>query len=174
MNEIVRTAWAAVKANHDFICVQTFSGYRSCRADPEGGQYLLSVDVSDVSLGEAVQSALAASRFVLAERREGVWIHPEATFDRRLYDPMLTEQRYVEWTKRLMSKFDYKSKRELFKGMKNCSIKSTAGVLTISPTIRERMEGWAGMPDDEDVVAPTGSSPLEVGSAVRLALSRCR
>lgn len=174
MNGIVRTAWAAVKANSDFICVQTFSGYRSSRADPEGRQYLLSVDVSEESLGEAVQSALAASRFVLAERREGVWIHPEATFDRPLYDPVLTEQRYVEWTKRLMRKFDYKSKRDLFRGMTNCNIKSSSGVLTISPTIRERMEGWAGMPDDENVVAATGSSPLEVGSAVRLALSRCR
>lgn len=171
---VEKAAWANVKENQRFIFVQTYSGYQSCRADPRGTQLVLRPDADGETLGAAVLDALSNSRFVLAESRQGVWIHPEASFDKYLYSPVLTERRYNEWVERLRAEFNYKSKRALFKGMKNCSLRSSLGSIVIAPSVHEKQEGWSGMPKDQEVVLPVTSLPAEVGAAVRLALSRCR
>lgn len=174
MSDLHRAAWAGVKENSKFICVQTYSGYRSVRADPDGTQFILSPDVSDEELGAAVIAALSVSRFVLAEPREGVWVHPDASFDKNLYDRSLIEQRYEAWVASLMERYSYKSRRALFKGMKSCNIESKLGFLEISPSVHEKIEGWRGMPAEECVVLPSDSLNVVVGAGVRLALSRCR
>lgn len=64
--EVVKTAWVGVKFNENFICIETYSGYRSSQADPKGAQYLLSPDTNDQELGAALLGALGKSRFVLS------------------------------------------------------------------------------------------------------------
>lgn len=64
---VVKTAWADAGVNKEFIYVKTYSGYRSCRADPQGVGHHTNPDVSDRELGTAVLDALAHSRFVLPE-----------------------------------------------------------------------------------------------------------
>lgn len=175
MNDIVKTAWASVKMNSDFICVETYSGYRSNQQDPLGVQHLGTPDVSDKKLGEMVVDALAHSRFVLAAPRTDVWIHPEATFDMEFYDYNRTAERYAEWVKNLMAHYGYKTKRALFKGMKNCNISSSNGAITISPTRHERLEAWGGTGrgGSDKVILSIDSTPEEIGAGLRLALSRC-
>lgn len=176
MNDIVKTAWASVKMNADFICIDTYSGYRSNQLDPLGVQHLSPVDVSDLDLGEMVKDALSHSRFVLPAPRADVWIHPETTFDLDLYDYKRTAERYDEWVKKLMDYYGYKTKKTLFKDMKSCDICCRNGVITMSPTRHEKLEAWGRTKGDgiEDVILSTDSSPAEIGAGLRLALSRCK
>jgi len=90
------------------------------------------------------------------------------------YDYKKTAERYAEWTKDLMARYGYKTKRALFKNMKNCSIAKMSGVITIKPSHHEKLERWTSEKDEfEDVVIPAESTPAEIGAALRLAFSRC-
>lgn len=133
-------------------------------------------DVNNEELGACVQEALARSRFVLSEPRNDVWIHPEATFDRDLYDYDLTNRRYDQWVASVMDRYEYKTKRALFKDMRRCSIESKNGEITIRPSCHEKLEGWSGkgIAESDCVVISVTGSPAEVGAALRLALGRCK
>lgn len=175
MNDAIKMAWANAKLNKDFLCIQTYSGYGSSRADHKGSMHLLPFDASDKAVGEALLDALSKSRFVLPEPRNDVWVHPEATFDSDLYDLNAMEQRYQEWVSLLMERYGYRSKRALFKDMKSCNIKSRLGEFVMTPSHHEKLEAWSGkgISDSDNVVILATSSPSEVGVALRLALSRC-
>ncbi|WP_439851026.1 contact-dependent growth inhibition system immunity protein [Pseudomonas syringae] len=175
MNDVVKTAWADAGVNNDFIYVRTYSGYRSSRADPLGVEHHTRPEISDQELGVVVLDALAHSRFVLPEPRKDVWIHPEATFDMELYDYNLTNQRYDQWVGSTLERYGYRTKRALFKDMKKCSIESKSGQITIRPSHHEKLEAWSGkgLSENDYVIIPGGSSPSDVGAALRLAFSRC-
>ena len=161
--------------NDDFVCVETLSGYRMIQTDPTGAHHLLSPEASDEVLGAALLDSMARSRFVLDEPREGIWIHPDAEFDRELYDPRKSQVRYESWKKSLIDRYGYKSNKALFKGMKNCGVELRDASITLTPMHHESLEGWGRTKGDgiEDVVIPANSTPAEIGAALRLALSRC-
>ncbi|EMN1418716.1 contact-dependent growth inhibition system immunity protein [Klebsiella aerogenes] len=58
---------------------------------------------------------------------------------------------------------------------RNCGIHYVNGTITISPTCREKLEGWSRTKDDgiENVVLSTDNTPAEIGVGLRLALSQC-
>lgn len=174
-NDVVPKSWANVKLNKELLCIQTYSGYGSSRADHKGVMHLLAPDASDQVVGEALLDTLSKSRFVLPEPRKDVWIHPEATFDSELYDYAATVQRYKDWVFQLMSQYGYKTKKALFNDMKNCDVVMCSGEIIIGPSRQEKLEGWGetGLGGRDNVVIPTDSCPAEVGAALRLALSRC-
>ena len=174
-NEVIRGYWAAVKCNSDFICVETCSGYRGgTDVDPKGKQHFIATDASDENLGLAVVDALAHSRWVLSAPREGSTYSPEVEFDSDLTFKKGAE-RYVAWTEFLIERYSYKTKRALFKDMKNVSIEKKSGSITFKPWHHEKLEAWGRTKGDgiEDVVIPDTSTPAEIGAALRLALSRC-
>ena len=175
MNDVVRGRWAGAFDNADFLCVETYSGYRGGVRDHKGKQHLLEPDVSDEILGAALLDAMAHSRFVLPARRTDVWQHPEVEFDLDLYDYKLGIERTSEWTKSLMERYGYKAKRALFKDMKFCSIDWIDDVITILPWHHEKLEAWSGdgISASDRVVIPANSTPAEIGAALRLAFSRC-
>ena len=175
MSDVVRVRWGGAKTNGDFICIETWSGYRSASRDPHGVQYLFDMDVSDEALGAAVRDVLIHSRFVLPAPRKDVRIHPEATFDADFYDYKKGIERYAKWTKDLMGKYGYKTKRALFMDMKSCDIEEREGVITIGPNHHEKLEAWGREKGDgiEDVVIEASRGPSEIGAALRLAFSRC-
>lgn len=175
MVNIIPAAWANVKANDELICVQTYSGYGSCRADYKGAMHLLEADVSDNDLGEALLDALARSRFVLPEPRNDVWIHPEALFDADLYDIDQTIRRYDEWVSKLITQFGYKNKRSLFKNMRSCGAEKKEGQIEIVPTRHEKLEAWSGdgFTDADKVIIAANVLPVELGCTLRMVLSEC-
>ena len=163
MTGITERKWAQAESNSDFICVETYSGYRSSALDPEGKQHLLAPDASDELLGLAVQDSLSHSRFLPVEA-------VPAFFGYRA-----VAHRYVEWVKALMERYGYKTKRALFKNMKTCGIECCSGVITIRPTNHEKLEGWSGegISKDDFVIVPEDNPPAVIGAALRLAFSRC-
>ncbi|WP_156876972.1 contact-dependent growth inhibition system immunity protein [Paludibacterium yongneupense] len=143
--------------------------------DPKGKQHLLKPTIDGESLGVAVMDALTCSRWVLGSPRPGMTFPPEVEFDSDLYDNKQGADRYSVWIETLMERFNYKTKRALFKNMMNCNISIREGVMTIGPTHHEKLEGWGREKDDgiEDVVISADSTPVEIGAALRLAFSRC-
>ncbi|AKH64676.1 MULTISPECIES: contact-dependent growth inhibition system immunity protein [Photorhabdus] len=153
---------AGVKFNGDFYSVKTYSGYRLLRADPQGHEHILSPDVNDSQLGNAVLDSLYKSRL----------IDPDDDF----FDNERAGERYKEWIKQVMEIYNYRSKRQLFKKMKSCNICLLDSVITITPSGHEKLELWTGkgIVEADYVVIPADSSPEEIGAALRLAFSRCR
>lgn len=175
MNDVMPRAWANVKLNKELLCIQTYSGYGSSRADHNGVMHLLPPDAADVVVGEALLDALSKSRFVLPEPRKDVWIHPEATFDSELYDFNSMMRRYKDWVAGLMTQYGYKTKKALFKDMKSCNVESKLETLEMTPSHHEKLEAWSGdgFSEADNIIISASSSPEKIGAALRLALSRC-
>jgi hypothetical protein len=74
-----------------------------------------------------------------------------------------------------LARFGYKTRRALFKNMMSCGITDAEGMITFKPMHHVKLEAWEAISADgaEKVTIPTSSSLSEIGSALRLALSRC-
>ena len=155
---------AHVYKNQGFIEVKTFSGYRMTTSDPDGIQKLLPLEVSDEELGQVTLLALSKSRVIDVSEIE--------TF----FNIDNIKKRYDAWVADLMAKYNYKTKRALFKNMMQCSVEISDGILTISPSWHEKLEAWSGegISDDDKVVLSVNSTTEEIGAGLRLAFSRCR
>ncbi|MEN4922751.1 contact-dependent growth inhibition system immunity protein [Achromobacter spanius] len=174
-NNLIRTAWANVKANSKFICIQTYSGYASCRADHRGAVHWLTPTASDEEIGTALLNALSKSRFVLPGPRTDVWVHPDATFDAELYDLKKLGEGYTNWVESIKLRYGYTQRKLIFKDMKSCSFMARLGKIIMMPSHHEKLEAWSGEGISEDayVIVSGDSSPSEIGAGVRLALDRC-
>lgn len=148
-------------ANEKFICLVPQSGYRIAMVEPTATERLLVPDTPDSVLGEAIQSAIAESRFLNLEEAKAL----RSTVD----------SRYAEWVRSLMDRYGYRTKQALFKKMKSCSIVVSGDEFVLSPSHHDKLDSWSRSKGDgiEDVIIPSGSSMVDVGAALRLALSRC-
>ncbi|CNH85191.1 contact-dependent growth inhibition system immunity protein [Yersinia pekkanenii] len=155
---------ASCFCNNKFLNINTDSGLGLMRRDPLFPPHLLPPDADDKSIGETVLIALSNSRTLSLEE--------SADF----FDLEKGQEQYAAWIAMLMQKYGYKTKRALFKGMKNCSIHCINGVITILPTRHEKLEAWSGTGrgESDKVILSVNSSPAEIGAALRLALSRCK
>jgi len=157
--------WASVYYTKEFLCIDTYSGLGRVGRDPIFPSRLLSPEAEDKLVGEHILQALSDSRTlnVLEERVA-------------FFDLKQGKEHYAAWIVMLIEKYGYKSKKALFKDMKNCGIHLVNGVIVISPTRHEKLEGWGREKGDgiEDVILSTESSLAEIGAGLRLALSRCK
>jgi len=157
--------WASCYCTNEFLLIETQSGLGMVAADPLFPSHLLQPDASEHDIGETILQALSDSRTlnVLEERVA-------------FFDLEKGKEQYAAWIAMLMEKYGYKNKKALFKEMKNCGIHCVNGVITLSPTRHEKLEGWGREKGDgiEDVTLSTDSSPAEIGAGLRLALSRCK
>ncbi|HAW1086600.1 TPA: CdiI family contact-dependent growth inhibition immunity protein, partial [Escherichia coli] len=116
-------------------------------------------------LGEEILQALSDSRTldVLEDRVA-------------FFDLEKSKEQYAAWIATLMEKYGYRTKRALFKNMKKVGIHLVNDVITIRPSFHEKLEAWSGnrINESDYVVLPADSSPTEIGSGLRLALSRCK
>lgn len=159
------TAWAGVMRNAKLWCVDSLCGYRMQTVDPKGKQLLLPLDASDSDLGAAVLDALAHSRFLRPWER--------SKSDAALFDMEAGRKRYEKWVARLMKACGYKTRRSLFNKMASCTVDRREGRVTIMPLVQVKSERWGGIGEDANVIISADSSPDEIGTALRLAFSRC-
>jgi hypothetical protein len=147
--------------NEKFITIQSYSGYSLSVIDFTQPEFLFDVSVSDEELGKAVVESLKNSRFLELEKARAL--------------RKITDENYPKWISRLMEKYDYKTKRTLFKNMLNCSIELEEGTIIIGPSHHDQLEGWSGNNRTErnKVLVPFTAPHAEIGAALRLAFSRC-
>ena len=155
---------AEARVNEKFLLVMTLSGRGLVGRDDAGSQYIYSPGVEDRELGEAVQDALSRSRFISLEEYK-TFFHPD-----------VCKREHEEWLQMMWERFGYKTKRALYKGMKNVTIQKAQNLLKFSPSHQERsLDYWSGkgLGPEDDVTLPATASPAEIGAALRLAFSRC-
>ncbi|CNL51483.1 contact-dependent growth inhibition system immunity protein [Yersinia mollaretii] len=155
--------WASVYSTNEFLSIETDSGLGRVRGDPLFPPHLLRPDTDDKIIGNIILKALLDSR-TLSLEEYGDFFNLEKG-----------KEQYAAWIAMLMEKYGYKTKRALFKDMKNCSIHCINDLIIISPTHHEKLESWSGkgINESDNVVISVNESPAEIGAALRLALSRC-
>jgi len=151
----IKKSWAEAMSNGDFICVETYSGYRRIAGDPQGAMHLLPPDTDNETLGAAILDSLTRSRFLTSE---------EANV---FFDYETVNKRYAEWVDNLMRRYEYKSKRALFKNMKACGIECQNSLITIRPSNHEKLQGWSGdgISQSDYVIISSDCPPEEIGAA---------
>ena len=149
--------------NNDFYCISTFSGYGLLRSDPDVEKFTLAPECSNEALGLALQTALSASKVVDPDDID--------YFD---CDKICIE--YKKWITQIMEDFNYKNKRAMFKNMLRCDVRQLKGMITIGPSVHDRLDGWSGngIAESDYVIIPDNSTHEEIGAALRLAFSRCK
>ncbi|WP_345531600.1 contact-dependent growth inhibition system immunity protein [Viridibacterium curvum] len=157
------TQWARVRFNHNLICISTASGLRRSAYDPQGLDFFLPASCSDEELGQALLSSLEKSRVIRPEELGS------------FFDLKVSEEFYEAWVGKLLSALGM-TRQKAFKGMKLCHASVREGILSLSPTRKERGEAWSGRDiEDEDTISLAKSStPTVVGSCIRQALERCK
>ncbi len=164
MSDVEHWPTAVAYSNRGFTLIETCSGYRSYSLDVEAQKYFLGEDASEGEIGNAVLAALSRSRRIAINEIANFFNLEQAT------------KNYAGWVASLMARYGYKTKRSLFKGMKNCGIRRMGDIIRFEPMKQVKQEIWEGTASDgaDDVIVPATSTPAEIGAAFRLALSRCR
>ncbi|MDR2226238.1 contact-dependent growth inhibition system immunity protein [Providencia rettgeri] len=151
---------AGLTITDKFICINTWSGYGLLTIDTNYSPIMLPLDCSNDVLGEKLVQALAYSNTQLNNEE---------------YDNLFKKSK-ESWNSRLeelKSKYNYRSKRQLLANMLSCSIYLLNNKLTIKPTYHSKLEGWEGLGESQHVILSLDNTFDEIGSGVRLALSRC-
>lgn len=179
--DVTRGWWAEARWHPDFLCVITQSGYRSGQhVDEKGSELYLTPDASDEHLGQAVLNALSLSRWVLSKPTPDHIYHPDVQFDAETSSFRNAALREQEWNKRTRQLYGLKSKKDIYVPMKRCDIARKDGEIVMKCRVHypESQHGncW-GFDTNEHApyVILTGvTSPAEIGTALKLAFSRCR
>lgn len=155
--------WATAYATKEFISVNTCSGFRSSVSDPCGKEFFFALSVSDEQLGAGVLEALSASKFLSPDEIGS------------FFDLTTVAKNYEDWVERVMQRFEYKTRRSMFKNMKLCRIHRVDGVITIQPTNHEKLEAWGGkgiyINDNESI--DDAASEADLGAAIKRSFAKC-
>jgi len=119
-----------VYAKSEFFCVESCIGYRSV----SGGNIIafLPGDTSDTELGSRVLQALNSYQ-VLA-----------ATEIANFRDAASAEARHLVWEQQLMSQAGYRSRQELYRGLRCVPVQFRNAELVVSATAKDRRHGFEG------------------------------
>ncbi|MGW8308723.1 MAG: contact-dependent growth inhibition system immunity protein [Achromobacter pulmonis] len=164
MDRPPKRPFICVKSNNEFIFLETYSGYWNFLPDSEGKKCLLPPSSSDAELGLAAVEALCASRQI------------DPKNDPKFFDIAgRVVPQYKKWVAEMMERFEYKTKRCMFKDMKSCSVELMGDSLVMQPSHHEKLEAWSGegLTEKDYVILAADSSPKQVGAALRLTFTRC-
>jgi len=156
---------ASAKLNDRFMLIMTRYGCPGGLYDYSAASYFFSPDTEDnIGIGHAVLSALKASRPVSRDEFDDI------------YALSMEGSQYNDFFSGVMKRFEYKTKRALFKEMRSVSIMIDGQNIKLSPSKHVKLQAWGREKGDgiEDVIIPFTSEPAEVGQALRLAFSRCK
>ncbi|WP_413727925.1 contact-dependent growth inhibition system immunity protein [Sodalis sp. RH19] len=155
--------WASASCNEKFICLETLSGLGRVRQDFTVPSIFLSLSSSEETVGESTLIALSKSRTLKLDEYAVFFNHQDM------------DKEYNLWVAKTIEKFEFASRKALFKNMKSCSLHCINGMITIRPSRHVKLEAWSGdgITESDYVRTPADSSPAEIGAALRLAFSRC-
>lgn len=155
--------WASISMNEKFICIETYSGYRSSARDPNGVRDFHGLEVDSAMLGKSLRECLAESRCISIDEIPA------------FFDLDRLKRDNLAWIDDASSRTG-QGRKALFKNMMNCSVYSRDKVITIKPSFHEKLEAWSGDGIDQSdfVILDDSANDLLLGEGVRLALSRCK
>lgn len=163
MSEVKIQQWASIYANEKILCVVARSGLRRTGIDPDGFLTCLAAASDAATLGRAIASALAGSRF-LSPDEIGAFFNLESV-----------DARAAQWERAMMQNQGETKPGVLFKNMKLCLVSQSDASIIMSPCCHEKLKAWSGkgLSEADNVVLPAAADEAALGDAALLALSRC-
>jgi len=152
---------ADIYRNEKILAVVTCSGLNMAIIDTDAETFFFELSPEPLKLGQAVRSALQASRMFTHEEAR-IRFHPEAR-----------DREYENWVAALMRRFGYKKRQAVFRRMNNCFVSKQQDIIEIIPSRHRRSDGWDWLDKKDYVYIPETASDEEIGVAALLALSRC-
>jgi hypothetical protein len=150
---------ANVKAVQQALIVVSNSGRGLLQSDPEAFHCFLPPNADNDTLGKAVISALAASRFLSSEEADKFLNSSEASLE--------------TWVSKMLTATGIKTRQKLFQRMASCSLIARDGKIKFSPTVKRRGAAWEGRGTKFESTISQDSSSQAVGAALREALRQC-
>ncbi|WP_093212860.1 MULTISPECIES: contact-dependent growth inhibition system immunity protein [unclassified Variovorax] len=151
----------SVFCSRDFYCMWPQTGHRLLCNDPRLDYVLLPPDSSPESLGTHVRLALNQSTAIPWEEFQVIFNSGDV------------QKAVSRWEDELSKKFGYKTRKALFKNMKNCLVKESDEGIEFTPTRQDRLDGWQGLGAEEKIHISSESSNEAVGAALLKTLGRC-
>jgi hypothetical protein len=146
--------------NHKLIYICALSGNRTPYRDYKGFDHYLDLSASDEDLASALLDSLSHSRFL-----------PGAD-DPELFDHRKAQMRFFRWAEELGRRCGC-SKNEAMKHLMNCGVERVNGEISVEPSQRVTLDGWAALEPEHIIRIPEDSPSAEIGAALRLGLDRC-
>jgi hypothetical protein len=123
---------------------------------------LLKTEACDQVLGESLLTMLERSRRLSLSEADDIW------------NEYILGGKYKEQELKKMQALGFESEKALLKSIKYVSASLVGLEITLQPTISRGGRSFQGSNELEDVIVTRDQEPVELGRAVRLALSRCR
>jgi hypothetical protein len=152
---------AYAQMNNKFINIGTYSGNGMLSVDREKEEFFLECSDSDEYVGRALLSSIENSEFLTNEKYN---ILRESN-----------EDRYKEWVKKVIKKYQYQSKNDLFKPMFSCYIGRQKEEYLFDPSHQRALNSWEGTKETEanKFTIPLTATAVEMGAALRRCLALC-
>ncbi len=148
---------AGVYAKDAFFCFESCAGYRSVVRERINA--FLPGGASDAEVGQAVLEALSQYRALreseIAEFR----------------DLARVEAKHKEWELQLMFHAGYKTRQEIYRGLKYAPLRLVGSELSVSSTVKDRRHGFEG--NGFRSVVDVALGPAAIGAAVKMAICEC-
>lgn len=156
-------ACASLYFNGDFFLFETTSRGMLRYAEPDAPAHYLPPDVDDATLGKTLRVALAASKTVSVSEFQ------------KIFHSGIVQKLGKERNAWAMQHYGYKTKRAMFRNMDNCSVSAFEGMIEISPSHHDSLDGYSA--DKRTGPFPLSVSATatdaELGAAIREGFKRC-
>jgi hypothetical protein len=145
-----------------FIKIATYSTGMLAYPEPSAPVKYLLPSVGDIELGAELRSSLRGSFRVSVPEFQKIFA--SGVIQR------LAEERAQE----AMKRFDFKSKREMYRKMDNCSVTVFADRIEIQPMHHKSLDGYSAVTSGPALTTLSlSASDAELGAALREAFKRC-
>jgi len=138
-----------------FYVIESWIASGASVLDPEGVRLRLELDASPQEIGEAVKTALDASRFMPRDS------HSFAELFRRALKATPDED-----AARFLEMAPVRTRTSLYRDARNCGIRTQGSRIIITPMEKDGPGGWSGMRRVEDIDIPEAADAAEIGRAL--------
>lgn len=146
-----------------FYWIESWVASSACLRDPTLPRFKLDLDSAPEELGAALNKALAASVFMQnTDPRGDVLFRKLAKSDRSTLDAPLLAHAPV------------KTSASLYRGARGCAVERAAGVITITPELRDGPGGWTHLPGVAATKLATDINEGALGRALMDCFERAR
>ena len=149
--------------NQDFFKVSVMDEGMISFVDPYSSPTYFVPDVDDATLGHAVKVALQAYKPVSMEEFQ------------KIFKSGIVQQRFKEKENDEMLKYNYKTRKALYKNMATCSVYIVDNQIKIQPTHQDSLDGYTVTKDEGPfpLYLPESTSDAELGAELRKGFTLC-
>jgi len=154
--------FSAVYFNDQYIEVTSWNHGGALVLNLDFDPLLLPIDIDAQNLGRSIRVALNANKKI-----------PPESLKEFIFSP-ITNDWMENRKKNIMKKYGYKTKKILFRNMRNVFVKLMDKEVVVSPTHQDGLDfSFTGLKKVDDLIIDINCSDEELGRTVKLAYEKC-